>query len=140
MAYPNMGGQNALRQYGQVAAHSRVEAASPHRLVQMLLEGALEKINLAKGYMTHGQVAEKGSHIGTAISIIDGLRASLDYAAGGEVAQNMGDLYEYMERRLTEANIKNDVEILNEVTSLLHQVKSAWDAIGDEVTKQHATG
>ncbi len=123
--------QAALQQYSQVGAQTGVAYASPHRLIQMLLDGALDKIALARGHMLRGDIAQKGSHISWAISIIEGLRASLDQQAGGEVAQNLGALYDYMETRLLEANLKNDPDMLNEVCGLLHQIKGAWDAISE---------
>lgn len=121
--------QSVLNQYKQVGAQSGVASASPHRLIQMLLEGALEKINLAKGYMQRGEIALKGSHISWAISIIDGLRMSLDKEQGGDIAQNLDDLYDYMGRRLAQANMENSVEMLNEVSGLLQEIKSAWDVV-----------
>jgi flagellar protein FliS len=120
---------SALGEYQKVGTHSGVDAATPHRLIQMLLEGALEKINLAKGYMQRGEIALKGSHISWAISIIDGLRMSLDKESGGDVATNLDALYDYMGRRLAEANLKNDTAMLQEVAGLLKEIKSAWDAI-----------
>ncbi|GMQ88176.1 MAG: flagellar export chaperone FliS [Gammaproteobacteria bacterium] len=126
--------QAALQQYKKVSVHSMVEGASPHRLIQMLMEGALEKIYIARGLMEDGKIGPKGEHIGWAISIIDGLRISLDKDVGGEIAQNLEDLYDYMARRLMEANLQNDVTILDEVGDLLKQIKEAWDAIGDSAT------
>jgi len=118
-----------LNQYKQVGTQSGVASASPHRLIQMLMEGALEKINLAKGYMQRGEISLKGSHISWAISIIDGLRMSLDKEAGGEIAQNLDDLYDYMGRRLAEANLDNNEAMLDEVAGLIIEIKSAWDAV-----------
>lgn len=130
----NYSGKNsALQQYSQVSAQSGVACATPHRLILMLLEGTLEKIALARGHMGRGEVALKGSHIGWAISIIDGLRISLDKDVGGEIAQNLETLYEYMQHRLVQANLYNDVEILSEVSTLLHTIKNAWDQIPGEL-------
>lgn len=122
----------AVRQYNRVGITSSVESASPHRLIQILMNGAIEKIAFAKGYMERGNISEKGGHISWAISIIDGLRASLDMEEGGEIAQNLDDLYDYMTRRLARANIENNPDMLDEVTSLLRSVKSAWDAINND--------
>lgn len=119
----------AAQQYGSVALHAGIEAATPHRLVQMLMDGALEKIVVAKTRMLQGQIAEKGEMISWAISIIEGLRASLDKEAGGEISRNLNDLYEYMNDRLLLANIRNDPAMLDEVATLLRQIKSGWDAI-----------
>lgn len=118
-----------VQQYNRVGVSSSVEAANPHRLIQMLMDGALEKISFAKGYMERGNIAEKGGHISWAISIIDGLRASLDLKAGGEIAQNLDDLYDYMTRRLARANVENNSDILDEVASLMRSVKTAWDEL-----------
>ncbi|HEB87525.1 MAG TPA: flagellar export chaperone FliS [Gammaproteobacteria bacterium] len=123
--------QAALQQYKKINVHSQMEGASPHRLIQMLMEGALEKIHIARGLMEDGKIGPKGEHIGWAISIIDGLRISLDKDVGGEIAQNLEDLYDYMTRRLIEANLQNDVTLLDEVGDLLRQIKEAWDAIGE---------
>lgn len=125
---------SAVKQYNQVGVVSGVEAASPHRLIQMLMQGAVEKVAMAKGYMLRKDTANKGSHISWAISIIDGLRSSLDMDGGGEIAQNLDDLYEYMTRRLIRANLENDPDILDEVSSLLNSVKEAWNAIPQEQT------
>ncbi len=123
------GARAALQQYKQVNVHSMVEGASPHRLIQMLMEGALEKMHIARGLMEEGRLGPKAEHITWAISIIDGLRISLDTDVGGEIAQNLEDLYDYMVRRLVEANLKNDAAIIDEVSDLLKQIKEAWDAI-----------
>jgi len=119
--------------YGQVGTQTGVETASPHRLIQMLMAGALEKVTNAKQYMINGNIADKGAHISWALSIISGLRVSLDFEKGGDIAKNLDNLYEYMEFRLLEANIQNKVEYLDEVTSLLMEIKSGWDAIEDQV-------
>ncbi len=132
MNYTNKaaGGANM---YSQVAVHSGIGEASPHKLIQMLLDAGLEKIAAAKGFVQRGDIENRGKQISHAISIIEGLRASLDEEKGGEVANNLHDLYLYMEKRLFEANVANDGDILNEVSGLLGQIKSAWDAISDEV-------
>lgn len=119
--------------YGQVGTQTGIETASPHRLIQMLMAGALEKVATAKQYMINGNIADKGAHISWALSIISGLRVSLDFEKGGEISQNLDDLYEYMELRLLEANVQNKVEYLDEVTKLLKEIKSGWDGIEDQV-------
>jgi len=127
MLNPRM--NTALSHYRNVSASTGVEDATPHRLIQMLLEGALDKIAAAKGHMRHGDVAEKGRHISWAISIISGLQSSLDMEQGGEISRNLDALYDYMVRRLGEAGARNDPAILDEVTSLLMEVKRAWDEL-----------
>lgn len=134
--------QGALQHYKKIGTHTDVATASPHRLIQMLLEGALEKINLAKGYMQRGEIQLKGNHISWAISIIDGLRISLDKDTGGEVAENLDALYDYMGRRLAEANLTNDGAMLDEVSKLLLEIKMAWDQVpgllGDSTDPEQA--
>jgi flagellar protein FliS len=127
---------NNVNHYSSVDSYTGVTDADPHQLVQMLLDGALRKIAIVKGLMTRDDVAKKGEVIGQAISIIGGLRSSLDLSAGGELAANLDSLYEYMERRLLEANLNNDVVILDEVSSLLHEIKSAWQSIPLESRKK----
>ena len=127
-----------VSQYNQVNNYSGVIDADPHRLVQMLLEGVLGKIAVVKGLMKRGDIVKKGEVIGNAISIVSGLRASLNKEAGGELAENLDNLYEYIERRLLLANINNDTEILDEVTVLLREVKSGWDAIPMDVRAKHS--
>ncbi len=122
----------AMKEYRHNSLHGGVAGASPHRLVTMLMEGALEKILTAKGFMAAGNIAKKGEQISWAISIIDGLRSCLDIEVGGEFAQNLSSLYDYMERRLLQANLENSSEILDEVGQLLIEIKLGWDAIPEE--------
>jgi flagellar protein FliS len=121
--------RNALRQYSTVGVRSGIEDASPHRLIQMLMEGALARTAAAIGHLEHGDTAEKGQSISLAISIIGGLQASLDAGRGGEVAGNLDRLYDYMGRRLLDANVNNDRAALEEVHRLLSGIKDAWDAL-----------
>ncbi len=125
-----MNAMAALKQYQTVNTQAQVFDASPHRLIQMLMEGGLSRLAQAKGAMERGQVALKGELLGKAIAIIGGLREGLDLRQGGELAANLDSLYEYMIRRLLEANRSNDIAALDEVSSLLREVKSGWDGIG----------
>lgn len=122
---------NALNAYSQVGVETGVIAASPHKLIAMLYEGALLSIASAKIHMQRKEIAKKGEAISKAISIIDeGLKASLDEKVGGDLAQNLKALYSYMCQRLLVANIKNETEPLDEVAHLLVDLKKAWEAIG----------
>ena len=127
-----MNAVSAMKQYQEVSVHSGIMDASPHRLVQMLMEGALEKIALAKGNMTNNEIANKGENISKAIAIIGGLQSSLNKDAGGEIAENLNSLYDYMSHRLVIANLRNDESILDEVASLMLEIKMGWDGIPDE--------
>ncbi|MEM1143877.1 MAG: flagellar export chaperone FliS [Pseudomonadota bacterium] len=119
----------AIDAYKNVNTQSGVTDASPHQLIAMLFSGALDRIASAKGAMARGDTGVQGTQIGKAISIIDGLRASLDTTRGGSVAANLKDLYDYMERRLLEGGARADSDALDEVTRLLREIKSGWDDI-----------
>jgi flagellar protein FliS len=122
---------NALKSYQENNLESAVNEANPHKLVELLLRGAAEKIMLAKQYMEQKNIENKGINISHAISIIDGLQASINKERGGELAENLFNLYDYMTRRLVEANLKNDALILEEVLNLLGTIKSGWDEISN---------
>ena len=122
----------ALQEYKQVGVHNSVDSASPYRVIQMLMEGAIERIAAAKGYIQRDDVAKKGENISMAIAIINGLQASLDHSTGSAISQNLEMLYDYMGRRLLEANIASDETMLDEVAGLLMEIKQAWEAIPEE--------
>ncbi|VXC32597.1 Flagellar secretion chaperone FliSB [Pseudomonas sp. 8Z] len=124
-----MNAMAALKQYQTVNTQAKVVDASPHRLIQMLMEGGLARIAQARGAMERDQTALKGELLGKSVAIIAGLRESLDHQQGGEVAANLDKLYEYMINRLTEANVSNEPALLEEVSGLLLNVKLGWDAI-----------
>ena len=124
-----MNAMAALKQYQTVNTQAQAVDASPHRLIQMLMEGGLSRLAQAKGAMERQNYPLKGELIGKAIGIIGGLRSGLDIAQGGELAQNLDSLYDYMIRRLSEANLNNTLQPLDEVAVLLRDVKSGWDAI-----------
>lgn len=127
-----MNANRALSAYATVGAHSGVTDASPHQLITMLIDGAMDRIAAAKGAVARGDRARQGELLGKAISIIDNLRVSLDEEVGGDLATRLGDLYEYMQRRLLQASTESDVVGLDEVGSLLKEIKAGWDAIPAE--------
>ncbi len=131
------GASGMMRNYRKTGLSGAVEGATPHRLIQMLMEGVLDRIASARGFMARGAIAEKGAQISWAISIVDGLRASLDKSVGGEIAQNLDNLYGYIILRLTEANMRSEPAYLDEVSDLLRQIKGAWDAIPLETIREH---
>lgn len=128
------GMKTAVNAYQTVQVDAAVLGASPHELITKLLAKAISSTEDAKGYMASGDIPNKTAHIKIAISIIsDGLRSSLDMDAGGELAQRLDALYDYMSQRLLKAHVDNDVAILDEVVSLLREIKSGWDGIKDQV-------
>lgn len=128
-----------INAYKDVGLQTSVMGADSHKLVSMLYQGALLAISEAKYEMQNRHMEAKGKAISKAISIIgEGLQASLDLKAGGEIAQNLFGLYGYMVKRLTDANINNDPSMLDEVTRLLAEIQDAWNTIRPQVTQSAA--
>ncbi len=125
-----MNAMTAMRQYQNVNTQAQVFDATPHRLIQMLMEGGLSRLAQARGAMEREQTALKGELLGKAIDIVNGLRDGLDLRQGGELAANLDSLYEYMISRLLAANARNDIGMVDEVVDLLREIKTGWDAIG----------
>lgn len=116
-------------QYRRTQVETAVMEADPHRLVAMLLAGACDRIRLAEACLERNDQARKGKAIGEACAIVGHLNGSLDHEAGGEIAGNLSALYDYVARRLTEANLHNSGEALRESLGLLSEIGSAWNAI-----------
>tara|TARA_R110001592_G_scaffold97408_6_gene279070 strand:+ start:16893 stop:17228 length:336 start_codon:yes stop_codon:yes gene_type:complete len=93
------------------------------------MDGALDRLAIAKGHMQRREVPQKVNAVNRAMSIVDGLRMSLDHSIDAAMSDNLENLYDYMNRRLLLANINNDVSGLDEVSALLRELKEAWDAI-----------
>ena len=124
----------AASAYAQVSLQTSVSDADPHRLILMLFDGALLSIATASAAIERKDIPGKGQAISKAIEIInDGLKISLDYEAGGELAERLGALYDYMTSRLLYANIHSSRPALDEVGGLLREIKGAWESIGTKV-------
>jgi flagellar protein FliS len=119
-------------QYRQVGATSEVAGADPHRLIQMLMEGALTRMSQAKGMIETKNYEGKAKLLGRVMDIIATLQSSLDHDQGGDLSVNLDRLYDYMNRRLLMASSANDISMIDEVMSLLLEVKSGWDGIREE--------
>lgn len=123
--------RNAVQMYAKVGLETNVIASNPHQLITLLFEGALVAIGKARRHMQAGEIEEKGATISKALMIIEsGLRSGLSLKAGGDVAKNLDSLYVFMTQQLMFANLNNQVSKLDEVSGLLADLKSAWDAIG----------
>lgn len=121
--------------YAKVGAETGVIAANPHKLVLMLIEGALLALAMAKQAMQEGRIGDKGNEISRAIEIItNGLKASLNFDEGGDLSTKLAALYDYMCTRLLHANLHNDQAALDEVKQLLQEIKSAWEEIASDPT------
>lgn len=123
---------SAINQYKTVNAQS-LRTAPPQEVVRMLVAGAMDKIAAAKGAMERNVFLEQQQNIRGARQIVDALRSALNMEEGGVVAENLDELYDYMTRRLFEANKETDVAALDEVHDLLAELKTGWD----QVCEQH---
>jgi len=116
----------ALNSYAKVRCNANVETASPHRLIDMLYEGAIERIVQAKGAIQYKQIELRGKKINSAISIVSGLRANLDFDNGNDLAINLDSLYEYIQTILVKAHQDANESLLDEAATLLGELRSAW--------------
>lgn len=132
-----MNNQAAVNQY-QTTNNSAIAFADPHVLILRMMDGAIERINQAKGAMQQKNTELKGKLIGKAINIISGLEGCLDRDLANDLVINLGALYEYMNVRLLEANVENDSARLDEVAELLGEIRFAWVQIPSEVKINHA--
>lgn len=126
----------AAQQYRAVRSQGLVIDASPARLVQIMLEHILSHLAAAEGCMARikgnlplSDVVAKGSAIGKTVRLLNQLDGTLDMERGGEIAQNLRNLYGYMLNRLTVANVTNDPSIVVEVATLVRTIKSSWDQL-----------
>ena len=129
----------ALKAYNEVGVETGVAAANPHKLVLMLFEGAMLAVASAKMHMQRNEIGKRGEAISKAIMIIEsGLKASLDMKSGGEMAERLAALYDYMLSRLLYVTTHNRSEPLDEVSHLLSELNSAWASIGSNPAAAHA--
>jgi flagellar protein FliS len=119
--------------YQSNAVHGGVASADSHGLVLMLMNAAMERMGVARSCIERGDLVRKAKLLHSCVKIIGELRGILNMAEGGSLAQNLSDLYEYMIRRLLRANLETDVACINEVSSLLGEIRKAWIAIGPQV-------
>lgn len=132
-ANPFASPRGAAQAYNRVGVETGVASADAHRLVLMLYDGVLKSLAVARGHMQRREVAAKGIALSRAIQILDeGLIASLDETAGGDLARQLKSLYAYMGRRIVLANLRNDEKLLDEVATLLTDLRQAWEAIGTQ--------
>ena len=123
---------SGAKQYQQVNRTSEVLDADPHRLIQLLMDAALPRMSQAKGAIDRNEMDIKANLLGRVMEIIQTLQDSLDHSQGGDISTNFERLYAYMNRRLLEASSLNDVDMIDEVMSLMLEIKQGWDGIRQE--------
>jgi len=128
----------AMKEYKQVGTKVAAETADPHLLIQMLMDGFVERANTAKFHINNDNKVAKGESIGKAISILDGLTVSLNMKETGDIAQNLDSLYDYMKRKLLLANVQDNSENLDEVISLMNELREGWMAIPQDTRQNFA--
>lgn len=118
-----------IKAYKSVGVKDDIAVADPHRIIQLLMQGALENMAKAKGAMERKDFAVKAQTLGKAIAIISALKGSLDMNAGGDISQNLDALYEFMINHLTLASREVSIQKVDEVMELMLTIKSAWEQI-----------
>lgn len=121
--------RNNANKYAAMHTETMIDDASPHKLIQMLMNGLLMRVNASKGSIDRGDFEEKSIQISKASAIVGGLMDGIDIEKGGDIAVNLMSLYEYINVRLFQASAQNSTEILDEVLVLMREIKQAWDAI-----------
>ena len=123
--------QKAIAAYGDVKVTTGVASANGVQLIQMLFDGLLESLSATRGHIQNGAIAEKGKSIARASRIVIGLQGALDFERGGDLANNLNELYGYVTRRLLHVNARNDLDALEEIFGLMNEIRSAWEGVPD---------
>ncbi|MCL9776510.1 flagellar export chaperone FliS [Vibrio methylphosphonaticus] len=112
--------------YQQVDLNAQAAAASPHQLVIMLIDGLLDEVERVRGHIHAGRLAEKGDGISKSMNILVGLDSALDLEAGGEIAENLHQLYDFCQVELYQASVNNDIDRLTNVERVMGTIKEGW--------------
>ena len=123
--------QKAIAAYGDVKVTTGVSSANSVQLIQMLFDGLLESLAATKGHIQNGDIVQKGKSIARASRIVIGLQGALDFERGGDLANNLNELYGYVTRRLLHVNARNDLDALEEIFGLMNEIRSAWEGVPD---------
>lgn len=121
--------QVALKGYSDIKVNAAVASATPHQLIQMLYDGLLERIAQMKGAVEQKNIELKNTKVNQAISILFGLREALDKDSAKDISNGLDNIYDYVQRRLWQAHMKNDPAILDECAKLIEEISSAWREI-----------
>ena len=128
--------KKGLASYGEVSVQAGTAYADSVQLIQMLFDGLLDSLAAAEGQIERNEIQAKGESLSRATRIVLGLQGSLDLEQGGEIAVNLADLYDYCTRRLMHANLKNDVEAVQEVKRLIGEIRDAWSQVPELLQQQ----
>lgn len=118
-----------IKAYKSVGIKDDLAVADPHRVIQLLMQGALENMAKSKGCIERKDYAGKSQAISKTMAIIGALQSSLDMDAGGDISNNLFDLYDFMNNQLVIASREQNMVKIQEVMDLLLTIKSAWDQI-----------
>jgi flagellar protein FliS len=119
----------AIQSYGNVKVTTGVATANNVQLIQMLFDGLLESLSTARGHIQHNNIAEKSKAVARASRIVIGLQGALDFEKGGDLANNLNELYSYVTRRLFHVNAHNDIAVLDEIHGLMREIRDAWEGV-----------
>ncbi|GIU20159.1 flagellar export chaperone FliS [Shewanella sp. MBTL60-007] len=125
--------RGSLQSYRKVSLDSSIAVASPHKVIQMMFAGALERLAQGRYAIEQNNLELKGVSLGKAISIVAGLNSSLNMEAEGDVAGNLSALYDFMLQRISDANVNNDVKAIDDASDILRTIKEAWDTIPSDL-------
>ena len=132
--------QKAIASYGDVKVTTGVATANNVQLIQMLFDGLLESLATAKGHIQNGAIVDKGKSIARASRIVLGLQGALDFERGGDLANNLNELYAYVTRRLLYVNARNDLDALEEIYGLMNEIRAAWEGVPDLIPASPRAG
>jgi len=132
--------KKGLASYGEVSVQAGTAYADSVQLIQMLFDGLIDSLAAAEGQIERKEIQAKGESLSRAMRIVLGLQGSLDLEKGGEIATNLADLYDYCTRRLMHANLKNDVEAVQEVKRLISEIRDAWSQVPELLQQQQVAG
>ena len=119
----------ALSQYGKIKDDTQTMYASPHQLMLMLFDGALEAMSLNIAAIQNNDFELRSKQNTRSINIINGMRECLDMETGGELANNLYSLYEYMTKELFRASFKNDADTVQNIQTMLKDIRGSWEKI-----------
>jgi flagellar protein FliS len=128
--------RRSIQQYRNTGL-AQVEQADPHTLISLIMQHILGNLAGAKGAIERKDIENKNKMLGKVIGLIGELQDSLDMEKGGELSINLYNLYAYMITQVSQANMKNSIEPLTEVTSLISEIKSGWDGIPQDIRQQY---